>query len=90
MTTKERLHLIVDALSEDEASDLLRFAEEHAGGSYLCPDCGEPGHVFNEETERALREADAGLGVTRHPNPSSLFTRLGLVRTDTDTDFFGR
>lgn len=78
MTTKERLHVLVDALSEDEATDLLHFAEEHAGGSYLCPDCGEPRHIPNEETERALRDAEAGIGVSRHADASSFFAKLGL------------
>ncbi|HEX6371553.1 MAG TPA: hypothetical protein VF006_21720 [Longimicrobium sp.] len=78
MTTKERLHLLVDALSEDEASNLLHFVEEHTGGSYLCPHCGEPGHVPNEETERALRDAEAGIGISRHTDASSFFARLGL------------
>jgi len=78
MTTKERLHLLVDALSEDEASDLLHFAEEHTGGLYECPHCGQSEHVLNEETERALRDADAGIGVTRYPDASSFFARLGL------------
>lgn len=78
MTTKERLHLLVDALSDDEASDLLHYAEEHAGGSYECPHCGAPEHQLNEETERALRDADAGVGITRHGSASSLFESLGL------------
>ena len=78
MTTKERLHLLVDALNEDEASDLLHYAEEHAGGSYVCPHCGESDHVPNAETEQALRDAEAGVGITRHSNPSELFKALGL------------
>jgi hypothetical protein len=78
MTTKERLHLLVDALNDEEASDLLHFAEEHTGGSYECPHCGEAGHVLNEETERALSDAEAGIGVSHHADASSFFARLGL------------
>jgi uncharacterized protein (UPF0212 family) len=78
MTTKERLHILVDALNEDEASDLLHYAEVHAGGSYQCPHCGASEHPLNEETERALRDADAGVGITRHGDASSLFKSLGL------------
>lgn len=78
MTTKERLHSIIETLSEKEASDLLHYAEEHAGGSYACPDCGSAQHVPNEETERALAAADAGIGVTRHNDTSSFFKSLGL------------
>jgi hypothetical protein len=78
MTTKERLYVLVDALSEDEASDLLHFAEEHAGASYECPHCGESGHVPNEETGRALRDAEAGIGISRHDDASGFFARPGL------------
>lgn len=78
MTTKERLHVLVDALSEAEAAELLHYAEQHTGGTYVCPHCGKSEHVLNEETERALRDADAGVGVTRHRNPSELFENLGI------------
>jgi hypothetical protein len=37
MTTKERLHRLIDALTEAEAVDLLHFAEEHAGRLYQLP-----------------------------------------------------
>ena len=78
MTTKERLHLLVDALSETEAAELLHYAEEHTGGTYVCPLCGKSEHVPNEETERALREADTGVGITRSRDASELFEKLGI------------
>jgi hypothetical protein len=78
MTTKERLHLLIDGLSEDEASELLHFAEEHTGAAYLCPYCGNSEHILNEETQRALTDAEAGVGVTKHRDASSFFAKLGL------------
>jgi hypothetical protein len=90
MTTKEHLHLLVDALSEDEASDLLRYTEEHAGASHTCPHCGRTEHVLNEETERALRDAEAKVGLIRHRSVSDLFTKLGLARTGIYEDLSGR
>lgn len=78
MTTKERLHLLIDGLSEDEASELLHFAEEHTGAAYACPHCGNSEHSPNEETERALADAESGVGVTKHGDASSFFARLGL------------
>ena len=78
MTTKERLHLLIEALSDDEAAELLHFAEEHTGGTYVCPHCGESEHGPNAETERALRDAEAGVGLTRHGSASELFDRLGI------------
>lgn len=78
MTTRERLHVLVDSLTDSEVAELLHFAEEHAGGSYVCPHCGALEHVPNEETEQALRDSEAGVGVTRHANASELFKSLGL------------
>lgn len=77
MTTKERLHLLVDALSEDEASDLLHYAEEHAGGSYACP-IAVRRSTCRTKRPRALRDAESGAGVTRHGDAASFFEKLGL------------
>lgn len=82
MTTKERLHRLVEELPEEltaRAEHMLRLLRsDEAEDGYVCPHCGEREHVLNAETIRALEESRAGIGVTTYRNADELFRDLGI------------
>jgi len=71
MTVKERLHRMVDELSDQEAETLLRRVEALRGDQFLryldaAPVDDEPVTAY-EEAAIAEVEADRGAGVPRIP-----------------------
>jgi uncharacterized protein (DUF1778 family) len=74
MTTKERLHEIVDELSELEAGDALRILEAHRAGEWWAQ---EPQRI-----ELTAAEADRLLDALDNPGRSQAGLRKLVERAD--------
>ncbi len=66
MTVKERLHLLVDELSEAEADDALRYVASRREGGEGDPEAVRPGDIVDEWGNlSALRRASSARKLAR-------------------------
>lgn len=83
MTTKERLHKLVDELSEPEADDALRYiASRHGSEDPVIAafrDAPEDDEPLTPEDEEALREADEDIVAGRTFSFEEIKRKYGLA-----------
>jgi hypothetical protein len=79
MTTKERLHKLVDELSEAEAERALALVEGDREDPVIAAfhDAPEDDEPFTAEDEAALKEADEDIAAGRTVSHGEMLRRFG-------------
>jgi hypothetical protein len=79
MTTKERLHRLVDELSDDEAERALALVEGEREDSVIAAfrDAPEDDEPFTAEDEAAVEEADEDIAAGRTISHEEMLRKFG-------------